>query len=483
MGYPGFMEKKYQILTLSIAILLLLLGIMLYFTFANPARFWSCSPTEPRGNDSEVWQKTTAPAQLAMEMDEDFFDKFVVNSDDDCFTVEHPSVNPPDNVFAFELSKIKPGKPLDIGGGTLKLSCIGTAYHDANQTIADDAVFCFYDSQLQPVNVADVVGSGNYASTERGSNFRYSPWPAVQVIFQYHGIEHLMFQSIKIFDGRTHESLATGYSSSGRESSHRFNTHIPLWHRTPVDLVIDISYGPVKTFEFAPRAGEGFAEGSFQCRLLAVLEGVDTSTNSNSSRGNMMIHEFRKAPQEKAGLTFFFACLPSASQMPVTFEFLDKNGNKLSTQGSSTTGYAHSIMSKQSLDKISLIRAHYRTQRQRIVIHLPYIPGLPEENNMVKNLFDVYVPHVMLHDPDQVEQFLRRTLQLSRSRSIGRAASNSINSNAFPMEFKRATIREIAKCYAQGGSLSVDIENDQLNREYPEPLWIRFRKFLQKVFQ
>ena len=255
---PGFMKRNYQILAVSLVILVLLLGFLVYSTFADPARFWFCSPAEPRGNDAEAWQKTITPAQPAGEMDEDFFEKFVVSSDDDRFTVEHPFGNPPDNVFAFELNEIEPSEPLDIGGGTLQFSCIGTAYHDANQTMSDDAVFCFYDSQLQPVNIAEMVGSGNYASTERGSNFRYSPWPAIQLIFQHQGIEHLMFQGIKIFDGRTHEPLATGYSSSGRESSHRFNTHIPLWHRTPVDLVIDVSYGPEKTFEFAPRAAEGF---------------------------------------------------------------------------------------------------------------------------------------------------------------------------------------------------------------------------------
>jgi hypothetical protein len=202
------MKRKYQILAVLLAILLFsLLGFLLHSTFSDPARFWFCSPAEPRGNDAEAWQRIITPAKPAEEMDKDFFGKFIVSSDDDCFTVEHPSVNTPDNAFAFELSEIEPDEPLDIGGGTLKLSCIGTAYHDANQTADNDAVFCFYDSQLQPVNVSDMVGSGNYASTESGSNFRYGPWPAVQVIFQHQGIEHLMFQCIKIYDRWTREPL------------------------------------------------------------------------------------------------------------------------------------------------------------------------------------------------------------------------------------------------------------------------------------
>jgi hypothetical protein len=477
------MKYKYLILAVPVFIILLLLGILSYSTFADPAKFWYCSPTETRGDDLESWQKTITPAQVTEEPNEAIFENFTVSSDNDYFTVEHPYENPPDNPFTFELNEMTLGEPVEIDDGTLEFACIATAYHDANQTMSDDVVFCFYDSQLQPANVTDIVGSGNYASTESGSNFRYSPRPAVQVIFQYQQIEHLMFHDIKIFDTRTRKALTSGYSSSGRDGSHRFTTHVPIWHKTPVDLVIDVSYGPIKTFEFAPNAGEGFDEGNFKCRLISVLEGVNTLTSSSTTFVKTMIHKFKKGSPDKAGLAFFFACLPTAGQMPVTFEFLDRDGNKLSTRGSSTSGYTHNIRLKQPLEKIALIRAYYHTRRQRIVIHLPYIPGLPDENDAIENLFDVYVPYIKLHDPSQVEWFLRRTLQLSRSRSTGRTPANSINNAAFPIEFRGLTIRDIAKFYAQSGSLSIDIEHDQLNREYPVPLWVRFRQFLQKAFR
>jgi len=475
-------QHKHQILAGAVVIVLLLLGMLLYYQFADPAKFWFCSPTEPRGDDLEAWQKTITPAQPPEQMDEDFFDNFTVGSDSDYFTVEHPSLNPPDDLFAFELREITAGEPLDIGGGTLKFSCIGTAYHDANQTMADDAVFRFYDPRLQPVADTDLSEFGNYQTTEDGSNFRYNPCTAVQFVFQHQGIEDLMLYGIKIFDSRTHKSLASGYSSSASDGSHRFNTHIPIWHRTPIDIVIDVSYGPIKTFEFAPRAGQGFDEGSFNCRLISVFEGVEPGRHSSSSRGNIMIHQFPKVPPDKAGLIFFFVCRPTASQMPVTFEFLDKDGNKISTRGSSTSGYTHEIAFKQPLEKITLIRAHYHTRCYRIVINLPYIPGLPEDNNTIDNLFDVHIPYIRLHDPGQVDQFVRQTLQLGSSRSTGPSPGTSINSLPFPLNFNDVTIRDIARSYALGGNLYVDIENDRLNREYPVPLWVRFKQFLQKMF-
>jgi len=475
-------QHKYQILAVPVIILLLLLGMLLYYLFIDPAKFWLCSPTGPRGDDLEAWQKTIAPAQTPEEPNEDFFDNFTVSSDADYFTVEHPSENPTDNPFAFELQEMTPGELLDIGGGTLKFSCIGTAYLDANQTMADDAVFRFYDPQLQPIAETDLGKFGNYQTTENGSNFRYNLSPAVQLIFEYQKVEDVMLHGIKIFDSRTRKSLTSGYSSSGSHGFHRFNTHIPIWHRTSIDIVMDVSYGPIKTFEFAPRAGEGCDEGSFQCRLISVFEGVELSRHSSSSGDNTMIHEFPKASSGEAGMIFFFVCRPTASQIPVTFEFLDKDGNKISTRGSSTSGYTHSIALKEPLEKITLIRAHYRTRRYRIVINLPYIPGLPEENKAIDNLFDVHIPYVRLYDSDRVDRFLRQTLQLGSSRSTGPSPGTSINSLSLPLDFNDVTIRDIARCYAKGGSLYVDIENDRLNREYPVPLLVRFKQFLQNFF-
>jgi len=328
----------------------------------------------------------------------------------------------------------------------------------------------------------DVSKFGIYYSPENGSSFRQRPWPAVQFYFQHQRIEHLMFHGIKIFDSRTHKSLATGYGNRGIDNFHRFSTHIPLWHRTPIDVVIDISYGPIKTFEFAPRAGEGFDAKNFKCRLISVFEGVDNRPGGSSFRDNVRIHKFKKTPSGKTGLYFFFACLPTASQLSVTFEFLDKDGNKLNALSSATSSYTHKITMKQPLEKIAIIRAHYRTRRQRIVLQLPYIPGLPKENDAIKNLFDVHIPYVKLHNYDQIEWFLRNSLQLGNSQRKGPTPRNSIYSikRAFPFAFSNVTIREIAHFYAQGSSLHVDIENDQLIREYPVSLWARFINFLQK---
>lgn len=376
-----------------------------------------------------------------------------------------------------------PGEPLSIAGGTLTLCAIGTAYLDAAQTMEDDAAYRFYDAKLRSITGQQAAELGIHQSPENGANFRYSPFPHVQFGFRYEGTDDLMFQGIKVIDASTKKELTGGYSSSGTRNHFRFSTQPPVWHRTPVDVMIEVSYGPSKTFEFTPRAGEGFKEGNFECCLIAVFEGVDPRSSSSSSREKTAIHKFPKAQSGQGSLRFFFACLPAASRMPVTFEFLDVNGDILSTRGSSTSSYTHDICMEQPLKQIARIRAWYRTRRERILIHLPYIPGLPEQNTAVEDLFDIYIPYVRLHDASQVAEFLRHVLQLKASRQTGPAPPNSINSVRFPVEFSDATVRDIARLYAEGGDLRADLERELLSLEYPIPLWTRLKLVLQKVIR
>ncbi|MHC4646540.1 MAG: hypothetical protein ACYTBJ_13650 [Planctomycetota bacterium] len=428
------------------------------------------------------WEETISPAQPPEQLNEDFLDNIVVGSDSNSLTVEYPYTVTPDNSFSFELRELTLGEPLNIGGGALECVGLGTAYLDVNQTPADDAAYRFYDTRFQPMSKTSVSELENYNLTEPGRNFRHRPFPAVRFGFHCRDVEDIMFHGLKIFDARTHKPLSSGCGLSRRDHYRWFNTKIPLWHRAPVDVVIDVSYGPTKTFEFTPQAGEGFEQGSFNCRLLHVFEDVQAGHYSSSSRGNTVSHEFYKAQPGEEALCFLFVCQPTPNQMPVSFEFLDIHGNILRGGGSSTSGHIHQIYLQQPLEKVALIRARYHTRRDRVVIHLPYIPGLPRENNAIDNLFDVHIPYVRLHDAGQVGEFLLQTLQLSHLSTSGPTPPVSINSAVFPLDFSGVTIRDIALRYAEGAALHVEIKDDRLRREYPVSFFRGLQRFLKKIF-
>ncbi len=477
-------HSSFRTIIVFIILSLLLAGGVLFFVFFKSVHTLYCSASQPRPSGVESWDKVTASATSLVEPDESVFDNINVSSDEQNFIVEygigigHASYNP----FAFEVRQMPPGETLDIGTGTLSLHSIGTAYPGAAQNLENDAVYRFYDARLQEITDERLKVIETFGTTEAGKNFRYVPFPAVALLFEHNGIEDLMFQGVRVFDSTTKKELTGGYSSNGRPAHHRFITHVPLWHRAPVDVVLEVSYGPSKTFEFAPRAGEGFREGNLQCRLMCVFEGVDPYSSNSTSSSNTVVYKFPKARPDQGGSRFVFACQPTSSKMPVTFEFLDADGNVLTGGGSSSSGLLYSVSVKGPLEKVALIRARCRDRRQRILIHLPYIPGLPQENDRIDNLFDVLVPHVKFPDDGQVGEFLRRVLQLNSIHHTGLAPATGINSMPFPREFRNATLRDIARLYAKGGDLYVDISSERLTLEYPMSPGDKLKQFLQKMF-
>ena len=194
---------------------------------------------------------------------------------------------------------------------------------------------------------------------------------------------------------------------------------------------------------------------------------------------------YPKAREDKTGTRLLFACLPKGITMPATFELLDKNGNKVPSGAyGSTTEYIHTVTLKDhQFEDIANIQVTYRTNRYRFVIHLPYIPGLPEKNNNIDNLFDVYLPYVKLEDEARLKMLLFKTLQLNTLTSNGFKPSNNNTNIKYPIVFTDTTLRDIAKKYANKSKLNADIENDTLKIEPPVPFMTKMKMLFDRIQQ
>ncbi len=475
-------KLKSILITIILLIVLLLAGIFIY-TFNNQSALLYCSPDEPRGSDIETWEKVINPAKTSVHLDKDFLNNFTVGTEAASYTVKHPSKMPPDNPFPVEVSELAPEESLNIGVGTIKYAGIGIAYYDVNQSLNEDAAFHFYDEKARKMSEAQISEFEIWNRTEIKESFKYNPFPSIQFIFVPEGIEDVMFHNIQVFDSQTHNLIGSGGSSYYGPKSIRFNPHVTLLHRAPVDVVFEVSYGPSETYEFTPEDGEGFQNENFECRLLHVFDGADPHTMSSESDATTYTNIIHKDMTGDPAECFFFVCQPQASFMPVTFEFFDKDGKRIQTQSGSTSYFTQRTLIKKSTGKVALIKARYRTKRQRIILHLPYIPGLPEQNDDVKNLFDVYIPHASLDSASQVGWFLKETLQLRNSSVTGSTPANSYNNFTYPVDFTDVTVRDIAKFYGTGGTLNADITNDRLELKYPVPFRVKLKQLLQKIFQ
>ena len=216
---------------------------------------------------------------------------------------------------------------------------------------------------------------------------------------------------------------------------------------------------------------------------MAIMENIDVTTHSASSYEKNTVMDFYKSTNSSnKGTCFFLVCKPIANYMPVTFHFLDKDGQILSgSEGTSSSTFTNEIRIKQPLKNIAKIQAKYRTNRYRIIVHLPYIPGLPEQNKNIENFFDMHIPYVKFNDYNHINNVLREVLQLRKSHAAGQRPSQSLQKNTFPMVFKDATLRDIAELYTIGGNVKADIENDTLEIKYPMPLLTKLKMLFLKM--
>ena len=480
--------KKNKYILFALPVIIILIVVIFIITSPKKVEVLYCDPVASRGNSLAKWQETITPKQVMTKVDNNFFDKIKVTTDANEITVQYPFSGSPEEPFPFEIREMKFNQPLEIGGGTLSFYDLGVAYCDANHISGENVPYEYFDAQLQPEKTEVIDKIWTYNNYEQDSRFQYYPWPYVNFAFEYKGIEDVMFNGIKVFDARTHKLMSTGYSSSGTHTDewtgHTFKINIPIWHYTPVDLVLDVSFGPSKTFEFPPEAGEGFKQEGFECRLISILDNIDTSHSSNSSYSNKSVIRIYKASANgRRGSNFIFACHPTASQIPVTFDFLDKDGQNISGGGGSTSGYIQENRLDQPLEKVALIQAKYRTNRYRIILHLPYIPGLPEQNKNIDNLFDVYIPYMKFNSSDRLDAFLYETLQLRRLKTTGQKPYSNSSQIQFPAVFTDITVRDIAKQYTTGATLNADLEHEVLEIKYPVPFLTKLKMLFYKIRQ
>ncbi len=463
--------KKHRLYVLAAVLAAAVVAITAIVLCCGPRLY--CSATEPRPSAVRQWQRITTSPPPA-KLDPNFFNKFTITSLDDRYVVHGPTANPVENAFPFELRHWKLGRPLEIAGGTLECVTIGVAYLDANQTAEDETRYRFYDANLSPIPAELVKRLHNFRLSEPVKRFVGNPFPHIQLGFRLQPGETVKFLGPpRAFDATTSKQIAKGWECSGGKGLTWYRMPVALWHRAPVDVVINVLSGPVRTFEFEPQPGTGFEQEGFSCRLLAVVPDV--------KQGSWLGNGFFKAPPGQGATGFVFVCQPRAESMRVTFDFLDAQGNVLFGRGSSTGGFLHMVSLDQPLEKVALIRASYGIKRYRLILHIPYIPHLPRENDSIENLFDVRVPYARFTNADEVRDFLVRALQLSAAGETGRRPPANIHTDVFPMEFADVTVRDIARRYGRGGTLRLDAEKEQLIVEYPGSFLEKLKRILRRI--
>jgi hypothetical protein len=226
------------------------------------------------------------------------------------------------------------------------------------------------------------------------------------------------FVGATLYDARTHTTLTSGWSGQSLgDTIHKIGIDPYMWHAAPVELVVDVVVGPVEVEEIRPQVGESFTIGASRFQL--IYAGDDTSggfySHGNDSKtayvelGATKSNNSAKEPK----CVLIFQVTPPAAQSVFQIDYLDAEGKEIDSAGTSWSGAQIIQGKKGKLADIKTIRVHKYGRGHRLVFQLPYLPGLPPENEKVDNLFEVRVPLLRFDRDYQQAEYIRRMTQLS----------------------------------------------------------------------
>ena len=330
-----------------------------------------------------------------------------------------------------------------IGDGAVRLAYLGFA---AAQPLTNfdwglRVPAAYYTPDAKPLPPDRTNAPGVIPPYERELHFE-GLFPSAQFVFATTNLGPVKTLQFSAFDARTHVRLEGGYSSSGLSNGFFFNSSIQLWHQTPVELLLMLAVGPIQSYTFPATEGTEIAYPGGQIRLLLKNEDDLGGWNSrHDGRSNVITFQIRPThatvPPRKS-CSFLFHSWPRAYSTPIEFEFLDAAGKILPGMRSSTSGSLMLAVAEATLDDVKEIRVKHYPNVYRISYIIPEIPGLPEQNRSIQNLFDVHIPYMYFRYEFEFQSVIGKLAQMDQ-----RHLALKLPNNFFPMYRTNTTPRAL----------------------------------------
>jgi hypothetical protein len=253
---------------------------------------------------------------------------------------------------------------------------------------------------------------------QRALSFNGS-YPESQFIFISSNVPSLKTISFTAFDARTHYPLTSGYSSSSFSSGFYFANDLRIWHQTPIQLVTTIATGPTNHYPIAFSEGAELSYPGGHIRLMLMQNEEDFGSTSSSHDGRSNVVTFTLRPSQltdpnRKTCSFIFHSWPRANNAPIDFQFLDASGKVLKSYRTGSTGHLLRTAIKCALADVKQIRLVHYPNVYRLVFTIPELPGLPEQNRNIENLFDVHIPYMYFRYEHDFQYQIGHLLQMEQ---------------------------------------------------------------------
>ncbi len=405
--------RKAALITLFILVLLAIAAGGWYWN--SQTRLYS-SPTSIRTNDTYLLAH--APGKKLPPMPTNFFTSLRVEQTTNEVQVWVPGgfSSPEPDYEPLQVHQAGPSQSVQIGSGSIRLAFVGTA-HDVITTNFEWGIRLpakYYTPDLQPATLSETTN----VIQDYDRNLQFDgDFPAASFYFVKSNLPAFKSLNFAAFDARTQHPVTQGYGSSSLSNVFYYNPTIRLWHQTPVEVLLTIATGPQESFSIRPTAGAEIAYPSGIIRLLATADYNlgGTSTRSDGRTNHITLREATQPNWDtRPYCSFVFYCWPNA-RFRGEVEFYDADGKKLQAYSSGTSGKLYHARINAYLEDVKEIRFQYYPNLHRISFTIPELPGLPEQNRNLENLFDIYVPAIHFQYEHAFQDNIAQVVQMTYS--------------------------------------------------------------------
>lgn len=434
--------------------------------------------------ESNDYDRMLGPANTLKAIKPSVFDSFELSTNETSLELTYQRSDSASYDFAkYTVHHVSADHRFAVPEGSILLDGIGVAYMessgDANRgSVSVPARFFHPDSQL----FSEQEVEKRLPKEWDRNNHISKPFPAATFLFSVQGLKERKVLEAALFDARTHKRLSSGYSfDSANKSSMQLKLGMRMWHTGPVELVITLALGEVEEFRIRPEVGETIDVGKGKLRLVGIGDGIERQWNSTSNgMTNSMSIEFSQ-DSDGRGVTFVFVLFPGAAWIPVDLEFLDESGEPFRTAGSGRSGEVLLASVRAEREEVARIRIKHYPTVQRLVFHLPEIPGLPAGNRAVENLFDVIIPFARVSAEYEFRNLISDTVQMP----IRPYISPNMPAGYFPRTFTNTTARSLLDEYLEympdHRLLRIDEEKNTIVLE--PPFAVRLLRRIQQLLR
>jgi hypothetical protein len=443
------------------------------------AVFWNSRATPPYSSPTalrtnEAYLRAHAPGTNFPSFDTNLFKSVSIEKTETGLTIKYQTgEEPPWRAFEGSLASHMADSTgtIRIGDGSIQLAFIGAATERPAEV--PNPVFVrippkYFTPDLKPADQNDPILKLEWYRQDLSVH----KFPATRFIFTCSNLAEVVTLRFDAFDARTHYPLGNrNYRQGPFRDTLTFDSELKVWHQTPIELLITLAMGPTRIYSTPLAEGTELKFPGGALKLLAIAEGglEVVHMGPGAPTNTVTLTQSADTPRDRPLTSLVFYSWPREGLLSWDLEFTDDVGNAMSAGFNASSGPIIVRTVDCSRERLKEIRVKQYPNVHTLSFTIPELPGLPEQNRNLQNLFELHVPYLEIQHRAFLNIHLGDLVQMQAknvplSPRAFRSSSFQVLTNTTP----RALFDEVASSMPEHHTLVVDPKKNEIRaRRHP----------------